>query len=471
MNQYVAPQETRPARLATLPKLPIFMDLIGKRVLIAGGSDMVAWKAELFSAAGAIVQVYADEICHELSSLIDSGREIYWTPRRWRAGDFDHVWLAITEGGDDRDEFCASARSRGVLVNVIDQPDACDFQFGTIVNRAPVVIGISTDGAAPILGQAIRRKIEAVLPKGLGAWTAAAKQFRKRLKDIVPERAGRRRFWEAFVNVTFVSQADEDARLEKLEDIARGIANDDAPAQVGEVIIVGAGPGDPELLTMRAVRELQAADVIVYDRLVSVDALELGRREARRILVGKKGHGATVSQSDINALLVKLAKDGHRVVRLKGGDPAVFGRTSEELSALRAEKIPARVIPGVTTASAAAASLGISLTQRQIAQRVQFVTGHDSNGGLPPDLDIAALADPRATTVVYMGAKTLSILSQRLLEQGAAAETPVAIGRGVTHRGEAWDFSTVGALAASAPRGSDQPTIVIVGGVVNEAAA
>jgi uroporphyrin-III C-methyltransferase/precorrin-2 dehydrogenase/sirohydrochlorin ferrochelatase len=465
MTYHVAPAETRPARLASLPKLPIFFDLQGRRVVISGRGEAAAWKAELMAAAGAKVTVYAAEICSELAALIESGKDIAWVGRAWRDADLDHAWIAIAdcEAADEAARLSAAARSRGVLVNVIDQPGLCDFQFGTIVNRAPVVIGISTDGGAPILGQAIRRRIEAVLPATLGGWAAAAKQFRGRLKEIVPSKAGRRRFWEKFVDVSFISQAEEDDRLAELERLAQDILHEKDQAQVGEVVIVGAGPGDPELMTMKAVRELQAADVIVYDRLVSVDVLELGRREARRILVGKKGHGPACSQDEINALLVRLAREGKRVARLKGGDPSVFGRTAEELGACRAAGIPARIVPGVTTASAAAASLGVSLTQRGVAQRVQFITGYDRNGGLPADLDLAALADPLATTVVYMGRRTIGELARRIIARGLPGETPAIIVSNVSRHNETHIQTNLAELAERFHEDRGDPTLILIG--------
>lgn len=464
MTYFVPPKEIRPARLASLPKLPIFMDLQGKRVVIAGGGDAVAWKAELLAAAGASIFVYAVEVCAELQYLADSGERITIVPRAWQEADLDDAWIAIAEGDHDAARLSAAARSRGVLVNVIDRPAFCDFQFGTIVNRAPVVIGISTDGGAPILGQAIRRRIEAVLPAGVGGWAAAAKQFRGRLKELLRSKAERRQFWERFVDITFISQAEEDRKLAELERLAQEILVDKKPPPAGEVVIVGAGPGDAELLTMKAMRELQAADVILYDRLVTPAVLEQGRREARRILVGKSGHGARVRQDDIAVLMLKLAREGQRVVRLKGGDPAVFGRLNEELAACREAGIAVRIVPGVTTASAAAASLGVSLTDRAHAQRLQFVTGTDRQGGLPPDLDLDALADRRATTVVYMGRRTIPDLARAMLAHGLPGATPAAVISNVSRRDEARTHTHLAALTApAAAPDADAPTLVLIG--------
>jgi uroporphyrin-III C-methyltransferase/precorrin-2 dehydrogenase/sirohydrochlorin ferrochelatase len=467
MSTHVSPQETRPARLAALPKLPVFLDLAGRRVLVAGESDAVAWKAELLAAAGAKVHLFAEAPSPELAALIDANPDAFILTRRaWQADDLSGVTLAVADI-DDLDEatfFAASARGYGALVNVIDRPAFCDFQFGAIVNRAPVVVAVSTDGAAPILAQAVRRRIESVLPQSLGAWSATAKGFRNRLAALIPSKAARRTFWEKFVDVAFISPAEEDERLAELERIAKDILKGGGPRQDGEVVIVGAGPGDPELLTLKAVRELQAADLILYDRLVPADVLELGRREARRILVGKQGHGDSCRQEDITQLMVDRAKAGQRVVRLKGGDPAVFGRAGEEIEACRAHGVRVRMVPGITAAIAAASALTLSLTHRHHAQRVQFVTGHDRHGELPADLDLDALADPRATTCIYMGRETAKALSTRLIERGLRPGTPVTVISNVSRKDERVVATTLGALAIDGTGFTrEAPTLVLIG--------
>lgn len=466
------PRETRPPRLTTLAKLPIFLDLTDRRVVLAGGGEPVVWKAELLAAAGAKVAIYAEAPEAELEALVAAYPDALTLHRRaWQEADLNGAWLGVADESDDSEaaRFAAAARARNLLVNVIDNPPHCDFQFCTIVNRSPVVIGISTDGAAPILGQAIRRRIEAILPASLGAWGRTAKAFRDRAKEILPTKAGRRRFWEKFVDVTFISQAQEDEQLAEIERLARETLLDkgDRPA-IGEVVLVGAGPGDPELLTLKAMRELQSADVIVYDRLVTPGVLELGRREARRVHVGKEGHGAACRQEDISALLVDLALEGKRVVRLKGGDPAIFGRSGEEAEACRAAGVPLRIVPGVTSASAAAASLGVSLTHRDHAQRVQFVTGHDRHGALPENLDIAALADPRATTVVYMGRRTAAGLAAELLRRELPAATPVIVATNVSRPDEHRTATTLQALSEGDGLAVENaPTLVLIGAALD----
>jgi uroporphyrin-III C-methyltransferase/precorrin-2 dehydrogenase/sirohydrochlorin ferrochelatase len=423
-----SPAATAPPRLEPLAKLPIFVELAGRRVVVIGEGEPVAWKAELLAAAGASVELLAPEPHPDLVALAEGSAAIRLHRRAWRGQDLDGAALVVADLDDPGEtaRLREEAGARGLLVNVIDRPSDCDFQFGTIVNRSPVVIGIMTDGAAPILGQAIRRRIEAVVPASIASWARSAKSFRERLKALLPSRGERRAFWESFVDAAFARPVPEGEQRAALERMAGEIGGDPGRrSRIGEVVIVGAGPGDPELLTLKAMRELQAADVIVYDRLVTPEILELGRREARRVHVGKEGHGAACRQEDICALLVDLALAGQRVVRLKGGDPAIFGRTGEEVAACGEAGVPVRIVPGVTTASAAAASLGGSLTHRDHARRVQFVTGHDRKGRLPDDLDLVGLADPRSTLVVYMGRRTAALLAQGLMREGLPGSTPV----------------------------------------------
>ena len=294
-------------------------------------------------------------------------------------------------------------------VNVIDKPAYCDFSFGSIVNRSPLVIGISTDGAAPVFAQAIRAKLEALLPQGFAAWAAAAARWRAGVKASGLSFAGRRKFWQLFT-AHAVSQSQQRTERWPISTASlprwRGRGT---TVENGSVTLVGAGPGDPELLTLRAVRALQSADVILFDDLVSRDVLDFARREAKKMLVGKTGYGPSCKQDDINALMVNLAKQGKRVVRLKGGDPLIFGRAGEEIDACRAAGLAVEIVPGITAAQGAAASLGIPLTDRDRSRRLQVITGHARNGQLPADIDWRSLADPATTTAVYMPAKTLRL--------------------------------------------------------------
>jgi uroporphyrin-III C-methyltransferase/precorrin-2 dehydrogenase/sirohydrochlorin ferrochelatase len=462
------PTERAPERLGALAKLPIFLELDGKRVVVAGGEEAAVWKVELLAAAGAAVDVFAEQPCTELVDLAatyENGR-VRIVRRAWASSDLKNAAVAVGAfGGDEAARFAAAARALSVPVNVIDQPIHCDFQFGAIVNRSPVVIGISTGGAAPILGQAIRRRIEALLPLTMASWTAAALSFRGRLSGILRSRAKRRRFWEAFVDRVFAARGE--GTLRALEALAGEVSAQ--TVRKGEVILVGAGPGDPELLTLKAVRALQAADVIVYDRLVTPGVLELGRREAKRIEVGKRGHVAACRQEDINGLVIGLARAGKRVVRLKGGDPTVFGRAGEEIEAYQAAGIPIHVVPGVTAGFAAAAALNVSLTHRDHAQRVQFVTGHDRNGDLPSDLDLDALADSRATTCVYMAGRTIAQLAKRLIAHGLPHDTPAALVHNVSRADEKIERTNLGDLASrESNAGRNAPVVVLIGRSIGE---
>jgi uroporphyrin-III C-methyltransferase/precorrin-2 dehydrogenase/sirohydrochlorin ferrochelatase len=304
-------------------------------------------------------------------------------------------------------EFAAAARTAGVPVNVIDKPAFCDFSFGAIVNRSPLVIGISTDGAAPVFAQAIRAKLEALLPNGFAGWAAAAARWRGAVKASGLSFSGRRKFWHLFTAQAVTNPNHEPGQTD-FENFIAEVRGLETAVENGSVTLVGAGPGDPELLTLRAVRALQSADVILFDDLVSREVLDFARREARKMLVGKTGFEPSCKQEDINALMVGLAGQGKRVVRLKGGDPLIFGRAAEEIAACEEANIAVDVVPGITAAQGAAAKLGLPLTDRKRARRVQYVTGHASEGALPGDLDWQSLADPTTTTAIYMPTRTLA---------------------------------------------------------------
>jgi uroporphyrin-III C-methyltransferase/precorrin-2 dehydrogenase/sirohydrochlorin ferrochelatase len=458
-----ADRGVRPARMEPLARLPVFFALAGKRVVLVGGSDAAAWKAELLAAAGAKVEVFAGEPDAEMRNVAAEppAGEIRLERREWRPEDLDGASLAVGafESDEEAAVFAAAARARGVVVNVVDKPAFCDFAFGSIVNRSPFVIGISSDGGAPTLTQAIRVKIEAMLPKGLGAWTQIAKTWRPAIAKVAAFGTARRGVWERFARLAL----DQAGRAPTDGDLASLLAGQEAPG-TGEVILVGAGPGDPDLLTLKAVRALQAADVILYDKLVGAGVLDYARREAKTMLVGKTGHGPSCKQTDINDLMVKLALQGRRVVRLKGGDPSVFGRSGEEIAACRAAGVPVSVVPGITTATAAAASLQVSLTHRDHAQRLQFVTGHNRAGTLPADLDLGALADPRATTCLYMGRNTIGTLARQLLSAGVPPDMPAVWLANVSRPDEIRSVTDLGTLAGEDAGGMGSgPVIVLIG--------
>ncbi|MEZ5856532.1 MAG: siroheme synthase CysG [Hyphomicrobiaceae bacterium] len=429
------PSDSAPNRLGALAKLPLFFELSGRKVVVAGGTAAAAWKAELLAAAGGDVAIYAMEVEAEMSALLTrgaAGGSLTLHLRRWSEDDFAGAVLAIADlgTGEEARAFCDCARRAGANVNIIDKPAYCDFQFGTIVNRSPVVVGISTDGAAPILGQAIRRRIETLLPPSLAKWAAIAKDIRGQVGRVLKAGKQRRAFWEHFSEKAFGAAPAETDHGDLIAQISS--IDTASPHTEGRVTLVGAGPGHAELLTLKAVRTLQSADVILFDDLVSDDVLELARREAKRMMVGKRGGRASCAQGDINALMVKLARQGKHVVRLKSGDPMIFGRAGEEIAELRSHGITVGVVPGITSASAMASALTVSLTHRQHAHSVRFVTGHSRDGELPEDLDWQGLADPETSLVFYMGARTASRIADKLIAAGLAPDTPAVIVSAVT---------------------------------------
>ncbi|MEQ8481940.1 MAG: siroheme synthase CysG [Hoeflea sp.] len=454
-------------RMGPLATLPVFYKLDGKKALISGGSDAAAWKAELLSAAGAEVHVFAEDLKPDFAALIADGAGAYvWHKRPWASDSFQGMQIAICDAASEGEAqaFYCGARAAGVAVNVIDKPTWCEFQFGSIVNRSPAVIGISTDGAAPILGQAIRRRIETLIPPSVAAWAKIAKQIRAVVNGRLEPDGERRAFWERFVDRAFAAAPTATSVQDLLSGTA-ALARASARG-AGCVTLVGAGPGDAELLTLKAVRALQAADVILFDDLVSAEVLELARREAKRMLVGKRGGRDSCRQEDINDTMVSLAKAGRRVVRLKGGDPMIFGRAGEEIARLRVEGIPVSVVPGITSALAMAADLGVSLTHRNHARSVRFVTGHSRHGELPDDLDWAGIADSRTTTIFYMGGRTAAKIATKLTEAGMDSATQVVVSKSVSRHGsDRWTGPLHALPEGIAITGCDEPLLIGIGAV------
>jgi uroporphyrin-III C-methyltransferase/precorrin-2 dehydrogenase/sirohydrochlorin ferrochelatase len=466
------PSDTRSPRMGPLARLPVFFSLGGKRAVLAGGSAAAAWKSELLSAAGADVEVFAPDACEEMILLAAEPPlgAIRINQREWTPEDFKDAAVAVGAFEDDEAaaKFAFAARAAGVPVNVIDKPAFCDFSFGAIVNRSPLVIGISTDGAAPVFAQAIRAKLEALLPKGFAVWAAAAGRWRNTLKLSGLSFAARRKFWHVFTANAVANpehvpgQVDFDNFISEVRGLGHVVEN-------GSVTLVGAGPGDPELLTLRAVRTLQSADVILFDDLVSRDVLDFARREARKMLVGKTGFGPSCKQEDINALMVSLARQGKRVVRLKGGDPLIFGRAAEEIAACEAAHIAVDVVPGITAAQGAAATLRLPLTDRKQARRLQYVTGHARSGSLPSNLDWQSLADPSTTTAIYMPTRTLAALVEKATAEGLDPQTPaLAIAR-ATRPDQATITAPICELPGLIAREAIQsPVLVMIGRVIGE---
>jgi uroporphyrin-III C-methyltransferase/precorrin-2 dehydrogenase/sirohydrochlorin ferrochelatase len=471
MNASRSPIETKPPRMEHLARLPVFFSLAGKRAVVAGGTAAAAWKAELLSAAGADVDVLACDASDDMLTIVADppGGRITLHPGSWEAHDLIGAALAIGafDNDDEASRFAAAARAAGVPVNVIDKPAFCDFSFGSIVNRSPLVIGISTDGAAPVFAQAIRAKLEALIPFGFARWADAARRWREAVKSL--PRVGRQRFWEMFTAMALHEPNREPAQSD-FEHLIAETCDENEKAAIGSVTLVGAGPGDPELLTLRAVRALQSADIILIDDLVAPAILDFARREAKKMMVGKTGFAPSCKQDEINDLMVSLAKAGRRVVRLKGGDPMIFGRAGEEIMACRKAGIPVEVVPGISAAQGAASRLGVSLTHRKLARRIQYVTAHGADGKLPADIDWASVADPVTTTVVYMPKRALAELAATAQARGLSPDTPAVAVVAATRPEQEVIAGTVADIAARVEAASpERPVLVMIGRALAQA--
>ena len=428
---------------------PAFLDLHGRAALVLGEGEAAEIKAALLARAGAVL--------HRVP--------------RFAGGLPEGCAIAIGAGAPESDLQALSAlcKASGVPVNIVDRPALCSFVMPAIVDRAPITIGISTGGAAPVLARLVRARIEAVLPPALGRLAALADRFKGAVRAALPDVAARRRFLDAVLGGPVADLAVAGREAEAEGAFAAALAEAEArPA--GVVHLVGAGPGAADLLTLRALRLLGEADVIVHDRLVGEGVLDLARRDAERIYVGKSRANHCLPQEGINELLVRLAREGKRVVRLKGGDPFVFGRGGEEMAACRAAGIACEVVPGVTAALACGAATGIPLTHRDHARALTIVTGHTRDGRL--DLDFAALARPRQTLAVYMGVSTLPALREGLLAAGLAPGTPAALVESGGTEAQRLLRGTLDELVARAPGWhAGGPVMILVGSVTAEEAA
>lgn len=446
--------------------LPIFLDLKRAPCLVVGGGEVAARKIDLLLRAGARATVVAPQICARLQQRAQAG-EVEYGGETFHDEHLRDCRLVVAATNDEavNRQVAAAARARNIPVNVVDQPALCTFIFPSIIDRSPLVAAVSSGGAAPVLARLVRARLETLIPASYGRLAALAARFRAEVKQRFPAPTERRRFWEDVLQGPIAEQvysgreqAAEQALLQILQQPQINLAR-------GEVYLVGAGPGDPDLLTFRALRLMQQADVVLYDRLVSPQILDLVRREAERIYVGKRRSYHSLRQEEINELLVRLANEGKRVLRLKGGDPFIFGRGGEEIASLADEGIPFQIVPGVSAANGCAAYAGIPLTHRDYAQSVLFVTGHLKDGTM--DLNWPALVQPAQTVVVYMGLTGLDILCRELIAHGMRADMPAAL---VEQGTTAHQRVVVGSLsdlpAQVAHLEVHAPTLVIVGEVV-----
>ncbi|MFG0543403.1 siroheme synthase CysG [Pseudomonas sp. YQ_5] len=445
--------------------LPLFHKLQGGRVLVVGGGEIALRKARLLADAGGVLRVVAPDVDGQLAALArEGGGEVL--VRGYQAADLVGCRLVIAATDDPglNAQVSADAQALSLPVNVVDAPALCTVIFPAIVDRSPLVIAVSSGGDAPVLARLIRAKLEAWIPSAYGELAGLAARFRHKVKSLYPDVNQRRGFWETVFQGPIAERqlAGQGAEAERLLQAMV----DGAPVQQGgEVYLVGAGPGDPDLLTFRALRLMQQADVVLYDRLVAPAIIDMCRRDAERIYVGKRRADHSVPQAQINRLLVDLARQGKRVLRLKGGDPFIFGRGGEEIEELAEHGIPFQVVPGITAASGCSAYGGIPLTHRDYAQSVRFVTGHlkDGTSNLPWN-DLVA---PAQTLVFYMGLVGLPTICAELIRHGRAASTPAALVQQGTTRNQRVFTGTLADLPdLVAQHEVHAPTLVIVGEVV-----
>ena len=450
---------------------PIFLNLTGRRCLVVGGGSVAAGKARQLLESNAEVLVIAPAAVAEISALHEEGR-IRHEAREFLPEDISQdipdyaLVVAATDNEQVNKQVSEIAKGKNIPVNVVDNPELCSFIMPSIINRDPVQVAVSTGGASPVLARLLRAKLETLIPAAYGRLAGVMRDFRARVKTRFPDVGERRRFWEDTLQGPVAEMLFAGREAAALNALERELTKESAPGRkTGEVYLVGGGPGDPDLLTFRALRLMQQADVVLYDRLVAPAVVALVRKEAEKIYVGKQRDSHTAPQAELNELLITLAKQGKRVLRLKGGDPFIFGRGGEEIEELAASGIPFQVVPGITAASGCASYAGIPLTHRDHAQSCVFVTGHLKDGRL--DFNWPALIQPKQTIAIYMGVKGIDVLRRNLLEQGMRADTPAAIIQQGTTPGQKVHTGTVDTLAEIvSTRQIRPPSMIIIGNVV-----
>ena len=450
--------------------LPIFRDVSERTVIVAGGTTVAARRVEIALRAGAHVKLFTEDMSADDFGDVREHPMLQHLPRCPEPADFTDVALAFAACMNEEDDrkVAEMARAAGVPVNVADRAELCDFIMPSIVDRSPLVVAVSSSGASPILARIVRAKLETMLPAAFGKLAQFAGDLREQVAARLRDPENRRRFWERLLDGPLSSLvfAGDDAAAEALAARELKVAEAEEKTGIsGEVYLVGAGPGDPDLITFKALRLMQKADVVVHDRLIGEGILNLVRREAERVYVGKRRGDHAVPQEEISEMLVRLAKQGKRVLRLKGGDPFIFGRGGEEIERLAEERIPFQVVPGVTAASGCAAYAGIPLTHRDHAQSCLFVTAHGRDGIV--DLDWAQLLRPRQTVAVYMGLRLLPQLMEQFIAHGADPALPVAVVEKGTRPGQRVVAGTLSDIAEKvAAAGFVGPAMIIIGTVV-----
>lgn len=446
---------------------PMFFNIQNRPCLVVGGGEVAARKVSLLHRAGGKITVVAPELCESLQCRQSAG-EIDHKQKSFDAEDLSDCVLVVaaTDDLDTNKSISTLAQNRNLPVNVVDQPELCTFIVPSIIDRTPVQVAVSTGGASPVLARLLRARLETLIPASYGRLAELMEDFRDKVKQHFSDGDKRRRFWETVIQgpiAEMVYAGKEEAAREAMHNAVD--EGEKSTSEYGEVYLVGAGPGDPDLLTFRALRLLQQAEVIIYDRLVSEEILDLARRDADLVYVGKERDKHTLPQEDINQMLVRIAKKGRRVLRLKGGDPFIFGRGGEEIETLMEEGIPFQVVPGITAASGAASYGGIPLTHRDYAQSALFVTGHLKDGTM--NLNWNALVQPRQTVVVYMGLLGVKTLCEKLIEHGLSGDTPMALVQQATTANQKVLIASVASMHEKMQgAGIKPPTLIIIGEVV-----
>lgn len=445
---------------------PVFIKLRAQPCLIVGAGEIAARKIELLLKADAKISIIAKAITPQVTELVRK-YQIAYIEKTFEPEDLvGYKW--VVSATDDRvsNELVAkSAMERNIQVNVVDSPDLCTFIFPAIIDRYPLVAAVSSGGAAPVLARLLRAKIETVIPPAYGMLAGLAEKFRTTVKQTIKEPANRRIFWENNFQGSVAELVFSGKLQEAEQQLEQNLSKYQQGMNCGEVYLIGAGPGAADLLTFRALRLMQQADVVVYDRLVSPEILELARRDSEKIYVGKERQYHALPQESINTLLADLAKAGKRVVRLKGGDPFIFGRGGEEIETLMQQGINFQVVPGITAASGCASYAGIPLTHRDHAQSCTFVTGHLKDNSI--NLNWAQLAAPNQTIVIYMGLVGLEKICQALIEHGSSKDLPIALvqqGTTINQRVITGTLETLPSLVMD--KGIKPPTLIIIGTVV-----
>lgn len=452
--------------------LPIFVNIKNQHCLIVGGGAVAARKADLFIKSGAIVTVIAPEIKTEMKHHLAHGKVV------WQMDTFSddvmhglRVPKFVISATDDQKvnlavyDYC---QRHGIAVNVADQTKLCDFILPAIVDREPMTIAVSTGGRSPVLARLMKARLETMIPSGFSKLADLVGRYRNKVKEAIADGDGRKAFWESILDGAFIDKAVHGQHSEaeqQLEQQINRVAEQGQPLPQGEVYLIGAGPGDPDLMTFKGLRLLQQADVILYDRLVAPEIIEMARREAERIYVGKKDKWHKVEQPDIGMLMVELAKQGKRVARLKGGDPYIFGRGAEEAEVLVNHGVSYQVVPGITAAAGCSAYAGFPLTHREFSQSVSLVTGHQQAGA--EGIDYARLAQSGDTMVFYMGVKNAPKIQQGLLSNGVSPEMPVAIiEKGTTAEQRVTVSSLVNLSETLQENAIKPPALIVVGDVI-----